>query len=137
MTRARLQRAGFAAIACTMCCAALPGCASTPTASQRSDVSAGARSKNENEPLNKVAGVSQTVQIVAGVLPLGVVPYDNMTLPIASPDGRYIATQTGVAPTWETVLAEREATVPTATRIEIYALDMREGIQPKDRQPPA
>jgi hypothetical protein len=50
----------------------------------------------------------------------GNVPYDNMSVPLVSPDGRYIATQTNISPTWPTLLAEWEADVPVATRIEIY-----------------
>jgi hypothetical protein len=73
----------------------------------------------------------------AAVLPLGVIPYDNMVLPLVSPDGRFVATQSGVSPTWETVLADRGAEIPAATRIEIYELDRREGIVPKDRRAPA
>lgn len=50
----------------------------------------------------------------------GNVPYDNMSMPLVSPDGRFIATQTRVSPTWPTLLAEWEADVPVATRIELY-----------------
>jgi hypothetical protein len=50
----------------------------------------------------------------------GNVPYDNMSMPLVSPDGRFIATQTRVSPTWPTLLAEWDADVPVATRIEIY-----------------
>lgn len=50
----------------------------------------------------------------------GRIPYDSMSMPLVSPDGRFIATQTRVSPTWPTLLAEWEADVPIATRIEIY-----------------
>ncbi len=58
----------------------------------------------------------------AEVQPLGTIPYDNMTLPLASPDGRHLATQTGIAPDWDTILAAPGAMPPFATRIEIYTL---------------
>jgi hypothetical protein len=50
----------------------------------------------------------------------GRIPYDNMTLPLVSPDGRFIATQTRVSPTWPTILAEWDASPPIATHIELY-----------------
>lgn len=89
-----------------------------------------------NDALNTPAGVSRTVQVVAGVLPLGSVPYDNMTLPLVSPDGRWLATQTAAPPTWGTALAEQGAHVPSATHVKVYQLDLREGIDPKDRKAP-
>lgn len=128
--RARLQAVG------AICIVLVSGCAASQSGPRPSDGSVAAAKPN-SDALNKVAGISQTVQVVAGVLPLGTVPYDNMTLPLASPDGRYLATQTGAPPTWQAVLAERGAGVSSATRIEIYALDVREGIEAKDRQPPA
>ncbi|MCP3905961.1 MAG: hypothetical protein GY715_20240, partial [Planctomycetes bacterium] len=68
------------------------------------------------------AGVHQSLKshVVTQILPLGNVPYDNMTLPLASPDARYVVTQTGIPPSWETVLALPGATVPHTTRLEIY-----------------
>lgn len=50
----------------------------------------------------------------------GNLPYDSMSMPLVSPDGRFIATQTRVSPTWPTLLAEWEADIPVATRLEIY-----------------
>ena len=65
---------------------------------------------------------AEVAAVRAEVLPMGVVPYDNMTLPIVSPSGRFLATQSGVDPTWETILAEPGASVPQATVVEIYEL---------------
>ncbi len=73
------------------------------------------------------AGVSRTTHVQAAILALGSVPYDNLSLPIVSPDGEFVATQTGVMPTWPTVLAEPGAAVPQATRIQIYSLDRQLG----------
>lgn len=82
-------------------------------------------------------GTTGTVAVRAGLLPLGQVPYDNLSLPIVSPDGHFVATQTGIAPTWETVTAGMETSLPELTRIEIYRLDRRENIPDKDhRQEP-
>lgn len=59
-------------------------------------------------------------RILAEISPRGSVPFDMQSLPLVSPDGRFIATQTQVPPTWPTVLAEHNAQIPIATRIEIY-----------------
>lgn len=58
----------------------------------------------------------------AEVLPLSSVPYDNMTLPLVSPDARYVATEIGVAPKWSSILAEPSAELPIATRVEVYRI---------------
>ena len=90
------------------------GCASPPTATTTRTVTTSPirntpTPRADNEPLNKPAGISKTMYARAGVLPLGAVPFDNMTLPLVSPDGRYVATQIGVAPPWSTILAEPDA----------------------------
>jgi hypothetical protein len=69
----------------------------------------------------------RTTGVSAGILPLGSVPYDNRSLPLVSPDGSLVATQTGPPPDWSTLLAERDATVPQATRVEVYHLDREMG----------
>jgi hypothetical protein len=78
-----------------------------------------------SEPIRPAA--LQTSSVSAGILPLGSVPYDNRSLPVVSPDGRYVATQTGQAPEWATLLAGPEAAVPDATRIEVFNLDRELG----------
>lgn len=70
---------------------------------------------------------SQTADLSTGILPLGSVPYDNRSLPLAGPGGRFVATQTGAAPSWDTLLASPLANVPDATRIEVYLLDREMG----------
>ena len=77
-----------------------------------------------------------TVGVRAAVGLLGSVPYDNFALPIVSPDGRFIATEAGIAPTWPTILAQSGGGGgPEATRLEIHTLDLRIGIQDNERQP--
>jgi hypothetical protein len=58
----------------------------------------------------------------AAARPLGSVPYDNFTLPLISPDGRHVATETGLPPRWETVVADPGAPAAQATEVEIYGL---------------
>jgi hypothetical protein len=71
----------------------------------------------------------RTTGVSAGILPLGSVPYDNRSLPLVSPDGTLVATQTGPPPDWSTLLAENDATVPQATRVEVYHLDREMGLE--------
>ena len=59
----------------------------------------------------------------AGLRVLGSVPYDDRTLPLVSPDGRYVATQVGGPPSWETLLAQPNAPGAAASSIEIYRCD--------------
>ncbi|GAB4543802.1 MAG: hypothetical protein Tsb0013_00320 [Phycisphaerales bacterium] len=56
----------------------------------------------------------------AVIEPLGQVPYDGLVLPLVSPDGRLLATQTGSPPTWGTTLATPDAGPALRTRIEVY-----------------
>ncbi len=117
------------------------GCASPLTATTTQTVTTSPirntpTPRANNEPLNKPAGISKTMYTRAGVLPLGAVPFDNMMLPLVSPDGRYVATQTGVAPPWSTILAEPDAPQPAATRVDIYALDRREVGRIEELMPP-
>ncbi len=65
--------------------------------------------------------------LIAGVLPLGNVPYDNRSLPQVSPGGRFIATQVGGPPAWETLLASANRRLAQDSRIEIYYLDHPSG----------
>ena len=65
--------------------------------------------------------------LIAGVLPLGSVPYDNRSLPQVSPRGRFVATQVGGPPAWETLLASPDRRLAEDTRIEIYYLDHASG----------
>jgi hypothetical protein len=77
-----------------------------------------------NAPPPAFGSASQTRVSAIGVCS---VPYDGFTLPLVSPDGRWLATQTGVPPTWPTLLAVEGQTPPRASAIEIWALDARTG----------
>ncbi|MCK4871986.1 MAG: hypothetical protein KAS72_04595 [Phycisphaerales bacterium] len=56
------------------------------------------------------------------LMPLGTIRYDGQVLPIVSPDGRHIASQTGGPATWRALLASDGAIVPDTTRIEFHRL---------------
>ena len=70
-----------------------------------------------------VQGSTFSASLQAGIFGLGSVPYDNFTLPLVDPLGRYIATEAGIAPVRDTALAAPGAPVPEATRVETYRLD--------------
>lgn len=61
-----------------------------------------------------------TSRVQVAVVPLGVIGYDGQTLPLVSPDGRFIAVQQGQPPAWETVLAQDSAPLPRQARLVIY-----------------
>ena len=69
---------------------------------------------------DRAAGATLTSRVQVAVVPLGVVEYDGQTLPLVSPDGRFIAVQQGMAPAWETVLAQDSAPLAKQTRVAIY-----------------
>jgi hypothetical protein len=62
-------------------------------------------------------------RVVVAVRPLGVVPFDSLTLPLVSPDGRWLATQVGDPPGWATVLAGSTAEVPRTT-VRVFDLSV-------------
>jgi hypothetical protein len=72
-------------------------------------------------PISPRARTDSSVSVA--VRPLGSVPFDAMTLPLVSPDGRYVAVQHGPTPPWPTLLAEPGALPPPALSIDVYDLD--------------
>ncbi len=64
-------------------------------------------------------GVSSS-RVQVAIVPLGMVEYDGQTLPIVSPDGRFIAVQQGKAPAWPTILAQDDQTPAEAARLAVY-----------------
>jgi hypothetical protein len=118
----RVSRASIL-VAAVAAAAAVAGCAG-------GGKSGGGARTDVPKPVYRPAGATSTVQVQAEVLPLGAVPYDNFSLPIVSPDGRYIATQSGAPPTIETAIAAPGSDVPVATQVEIYRLSY-------EREPPA
>jgi hypothetical protein len=75
-------------------------------------------------PVAKPASSAEVAdaRVVVGVRPIGRVPYDGLSLPLVSPDGRFIATQTGQAPPWEALLAEPGVGVTAATTLAAFAI---------------
>jgi hypothetical protein len=75
-------------------------------------------------PVAEPALSARTVnsRVLASIEPLGTIPYDGQVLPLVSPDGRFLATQVGEAPTWDTLLASRSQEAPVRTWLEVYDL---------------
>lgn len=61
-------------------------------------------------------------RVVLATRAIGTVPFDGQVLPVISPDGRYLATQTGEAPDWPSLLGSRGQSVSMRTRVEAYDL---------------
>jgi hypothetical protein len=79
----------------------------------------------DGRPANVAAGTSRSTLVRAAILPLSQsIPYDGVVLPLTSPDGNFIATQSGVPPTWDTLLANPGASPPAATAIQIFRVDL-------------
>lgn len=57
--------------------------------------------------------------------PLGSVPTDGFTLPLLSPNGRFMAVQTGTPPDAAAALARPGQRAPRASRITLYRVDAR------------
>lgn len=134
-----MPRAGDAA-ARALCAALLAlasGCAvRTPQGEPVAEAVVPARSSEEGargERVSEVAppGARGTGAGTAASLPsleflqLGTVETDGFTLPVISPNGRFLAVQTGEPPDLATALARRGQRAPRASRIAFYRLDER------------
>jgi hypothetical protein len=73
-------------------------------------------------PVAKPALNARTLEtaVSVAVIPCGTIRYDVQVLPLVSPDGRFLATHQGRAPTWPTLLAQPDATIPIGTSLAIY-----------------
>lgn len=63
---------------------------------------------------------STNATIRLDIEPLGTVVYDGQALPLASPDGRWLAVQAGEPPDWATILADDGAAPPNRTSLTIF-----------------
>lgn len=72
-------------------------------------------------PVATPANVPQSnASIRLDLEPLGTVVYDGQALPLSSPDGRWLVTQSGEAPDWATILADDGAAPPNRTTLTIF-----------------
>ncbi|MBT8485259.1 MAG: hypothetical protein HKO59_16550 [Phycisphaerales bacterium] len=109
----------------------LTGCVTTVEAPAAANRPADALRNSDLDALHRAraagAAGAVTERVLTGVVPLGEIPYDEMTLPVASPDGTYLATQIGPAPAWDALLASDGATLEPATLVEIHRLPITPG----------
>ena len=77
---------------------------------------------------------ASSIRFQAQLIELGEIPYDAMTLPMVSPDGRFIATSVGLQPDNATLLAEPGAPSPLGTGVEIWKYDLDDDRYAKVRQ---
>ena len=68
------------------------------------------------------SGSSSTTRVAAAIRPLGSIPYDGLTLPLVTPDGRWLITQTGSIPQWESLLAEPGAVPPSSNDLRAFEI---------------
>lgn len=61
-------------------------------------------------------------RVVLATRAIGEVPFDGQVLPILSPSGRYLATQTGEAPDWATITGAPGQAVSARTQVAAYDL---------------
>ncbi|MFT3686326.1 MAG: hypothetical protein QM783_15635 [Phycisphaerales bacterium] len=66
------------------------------------------------------AGTTVNTHVAAAIKPLGSITYDGLTLPLITPDGKWIVTQIGPVPAWEAVLAEPGATPQLGASIRVF-----------------
>jgi hypothetical protein len=103
----------------------LAGCVTTRVPKQPARAASGAPDETvsvdlPSGPVAAPAGANTNAKLSFAIRPLGAIPYDGITLPLTSPDGRYVAVQQGEQPDWAAVLAQVGAPVPLGTRLAVY-----------------
>lgn len=61
--------------------------------------------------------------------PLGIVDYDDFSIPLVSPGGDLIAVRSGAAPKWPAILATSAAETPDAAWFRVYEVDDEKGLR--------
>lgn len=93
------------------------------SAPSRADAKERSAAKLPDGPIaRREPGRTVATDISVEVQPRGSVRYDGQALPMASPDGRWLAVQEGEPPTWEAILAQPNAMPSAETRIVVYDL---------------
>lgn len=90
---------------------------------ERAPVEAGESPRPVEIPIDRsaVAAVVNS-RVVLATRAIGTIPFDGQVLPLISPSGRYLATQTGEAPDWPSLLGARGQSVSMRTSVEAYDL---------------
>lgn len=76
-------------------------------------------------PVARPASESSTreARTTVAVMEVGMIPNDGQVLPLVSPDGRFLAVQSGMAPTWNVILGAGPQSPPVDTRVAAYSID--------------
>lgn len=61
-------------------------------------------------------------RVIVSLRPVGKIPYDGVILPVTSPDGRFVATESGRAPTFDTLFAAPGAKPPAGLSLSAYSV---------------
>ncbi|MGI9014610.1 MAG: hypothetical protein ACR2GY_10225 [Phycisphaerales bacterium] len=117
-----LARQMFRIITLTLPLILLGGCVVEKRTEVKPGVTSATNSTTGNEPLARPVERQPAPTTTIHLLPLGTIPFNQATLPLVSPDGMFIASETGLAPAIETINASFRAIVPTATRVEVFAI---------------
>ncbi|MCC6321658.1 MAG: hypothetical protein IT438_09530 [Phycisphaerales bacterium] len=78
-------------------------------------------------------------RVVVAIQPLGKISYDGLFIPITSPDGRYIVSQSGRTPAWDVILADKTAKPPVGLTLSAFTIPIEPPAATPDRddkQPP-
>lgn len=131
LNRRRLSLSALArGLAAGAAIAAMASCTVTEVNPVAPDAAGPQTPSAEREPFeipidrSAVAAVVNS-RVVLATRSLGEIPFDGQVLPVISPNGRYLATQTGEAPDWPTLLGTRGQSVSVRTEVEAYDLTTR------------
>jgi len=112
----------FGLLLCSLC---VSGCVTESSAPVRgTPVKASPGAAVPAGPLATPASNARTTisRINVAVVPLGLVEYDGLTLPLVSPDGRFMVTRTGAPPEWPALLAAPGASPPSPGSFRAFAI---------------
>lgn len=114
-------------VAAILVVAALTACvteSATPTRGTPVKGSSAARAALPDGPLATPAAQARTTisKVQVAVLPIGFVEYDGLTLPLVSPDGRFLVSRIGTAPEWPAMLAAAGAAAPPPGSFRIFGI---------------
>ena len=110
--------------------AAGSGCASPPSAPKNGLTYA---TPDLNAPVVRAPGSRSSTdsRVIVSIRPIGSVPFDGMTLPLTSPNGRFLATQSGSTPSFAAVLAEPGIAVPAGLKVTAAAIAEHQSVSPE------
>jgi len=85
----------------------------------------------------KPGATATSAQSTMAIRTVGELPYDGLTLPLVSADGRYLVTQVDEPPGWEMLLAEGTPPQPVRARQRVYDLLSTPPTVVEPRTPPS